>query len=119
MYHKSGQACVTNWGQVCFITNQGKLSYKFGQLLQIRATVIAKQRSYYKLGKNVLQIGTGITNQSNYYKLGHSNIAHDKRFVLHSGIHTLAYFDKDLKIRFTQMIVNKKGFKKILRNGYK
>ena len=119
MYHKSGQACVIKWGQVCFITNQGKRSYKFGQLLQIRATVIANQGSYQKLGQNILQIGAGFTNQSNYYKLRHSNITHDKRFVLHNGIDTLAYFHKDLKNRFTQMIISKKGFKKILRNGYK
>ena len=38
----------------------------------------------------------------------------DKRFVLNNGIHTLAYFHKDLKNRFTQMIINKKRFKKIL-----
>ena len=45
---------------------------------------------------------------------------HDKRFVLNDGIHTLAYFHKDLKKnRFTQMITNKKRFKKILKNGYK
>ena len=43
----------------------------------------------------------------------------DKRFVLHHGIYMLAYFHKDLKNRFTQMIINKKRFKKILRNGYK
>ena len=38
----------------------------------------------------------------------------DKRFVLNDGIHTLAYFHKDLKNRFSQMIINKKRFKKIL-----
>ena len=43
----------------------------------------------------------------------------DKRFVLHNGIHTLAYFHKEFKNRFTQMIINKKGFKKVLTNGYK
>ena len=43
----------------------------------------------------------------------------DKRFVLHNGIHTLAYFHQDLKKRFSRMIINKKGFKKILTNGYK
>ena len=31
----------------------------------------------------------------------------------------LAYFHKDLKNRFAQMIVYKKRFKKILTNGYK
>ena len=35
--------------------------YKFGQLLQIRATVTTKQGSYYKLGQ-VLQIRATITN---------------------------------------------------------
>ena len=43
----------------------------------------------------------------------------DKRFVLHNGIHTHAYFHKEFKNRFTQMIINKKGFKKVLTNGYK
>ena len=32
----------------------------------------------------------------------------DKRFVLDDGIHTLAYFHKDLKNRFLQMIMNKR-----------
>ena len=32
----------------------------------------------------------------------------DKRFVLDDGIHTLAFFHKDLKNRFKQMIINKK-----------
>ena len=88
MYYKLGQACVTNWGSFVLlqiranvatnwgsfiITNQGKCSYELGQLLQIRATVITKQGSYYKLGQNVLQIGAGITNQGNYYKLGYNN----------------------------------------------
>ena len=39
----------------------------------------------------------------------------DKRFVLNDGIHVLAYFHKDLKKRFTQVIINKKRFKKILK----
>ena len=43
----------------------------------------------------------------------------DKRFVLHNVIHTLAYFHKEFKNRFTQMIINKKGFKKVITNGYK
>ena len=32
----------------------------------------------------------------------------DKKSVLNNGIHTLAYFHKDLKNRFSQMITNKK-----------
>ena len=43
----------------------------------------------------------------------------DKRFILNGGIHTLAYFHKDLKNRFSQIIINKKRYKKILTNGYK
>ena len=43
----------------------------------------------------------------------------DKRFVLHNVIHMLAYFHKDLKKRFSQMIINNKRCKKILTNGYK
>ena len=85
MYYKLGQACVTNWGSFVLlqiranvvtnlggfiITNQGKCCYKLGQLLQVRATVITRQGSYYKLGQNVLQIGAGITDQGNrYYKI--------------------------------------------------
>ena len=57
MYYKFWQACITNWGSFVFlqirlnvvtdwgsfiITNWGKCFYKLGQLLQIRATVIAK-----------------------------------------------------------------------------
>ena len=38
----------------------------------------------------------------------------DKRFVLNNGIHTLAYFHKDLKNRFTQMIINQKDLKRFL-----
>ena len=39
----------------------------------------------------------------------------DKRLVLNNGIHTLAYFHKDLKIHiFLQMTINKKRLKKIL-----
>ena len=34
----------------------------------------------------------------------------DERFVLDDGIHTLAYFQKDLKNRFSQTIINKKTF---------
>ena len=37
----------------------------------------------------------------------------DKRFVLDDGIQTLAYFHKDLRNRFSQMIINKKRLKKI------
>ena len=36
----------------------------------------------------------------------------DKRFILDDGIHTLAYFHKDLKNRFTQMIINRKDSKR-------
>ena len=61
MYYKLGQSCVTNWGSFV-ITNWGKCCYKFGQLLQIRATVIAKLGSNYKLGQNLLQIRAIITN---------------------------------------------------------
>ena len=43
----------------------------------------------------------------------------NKRFVLNDGIHTLPYFHKDLKNRFTQMIINMKRSKMILTNGYK
>ena len=42
----------------------------------------------------------------------------DKRFILNDGIHTLAYFHKDLKNRFSQIIITKKRYKKILTNGY-
>ena len=87
MYQKLGQSCVTNWGSFVslqiranvvtsqgsfIITNQGSCCYKLGQLLQIRATTITKQGSYYKLGQNLLQIRAGIPNQGNCYKLGHN-----------------------------------------------
>ena len=44
-----------------------------------------------------------------------SSCFNDKRFVLNVGIHTLAYFHKDLKSRFPQMVINKKGFSQIRR----
>ena len=43
----------------------------------------------------------------------------DKRFFLNNGIHTLAYFHKDLKNTFSKLIINKNTFKKIFTNGYK
>ena len=49
----------------------------------------------------------------------------EKRFVLDDAVHTLAYFYKDLKNRFSQMIINKKDSKRlsskeeILINDYK
>ena len=75
MYHRLGQACVTNWGSFALlqirtnvVTNWGKCCYKLGQLLQIRATVITNRAAitnwgkiYYKLGQ-VLQIREIITN---------------------------------------------------------
>ena len=36
----------------------------------------------------------------------------EKRFILDDGIDTLAYFHKDLKNRFTQMIINRKDSKR-------
>ena len=39
----------------------------------------------------------------------------DKRFVLDDGIHTLAYYHKDLEHKFSQMIINKKRFSQIRR----
>ena len=36
----------------------------------------------------------------------------DKRSTLDDGIHTLVYFYKDLKNRFSQMITNKKDSKR-------
>ena len=57
--------------------------------------------------------------QSKRHKLGTYEIDkislscfNNKRFVLNDGIHRLAYFHKDLKNRFTQMIINKKNSKR-------
>ena len=95
IYYKLGQACVKNWGSFVLlqiranvvtnwgssiITNQDKFCYKLKHLLQIRATFITKQGSYYKLGQNVLQIGAGITNQDNYYNLGATVVGTNFRF---------------------------------------
>ena len=70
MHYKLGQACVTNCGSFVLleiranvVNKLGQLHYyKLGQLLKIRATVITKKGSYYKLVQNVLQIGAGIKN---------------------------------------------------------
>ena len=43
----------------------------------------------------------------------------DKRFVLNDGIHMFAYFHKDLKIRFSQMIINKERFSQMITNKSK
>ena len=46
----------------------------------------------------------------------------DKRFVLDDRIHTLAYFHKDLKNRFSEMIINNKdskSFSKMITNKNK
>ena len=43
----------------------------------------------------------------------------DKRFVLNDGIHTLAYFHKDLKNRFSQMVINKKRSSQMITNKNK
>ena len=57
--------------------------------------------------------------QSKRHKLGTYEIDkislscfNNKRFVLNDGIHRLPYFHKDLKNRFTQMIINKKNSKR-------
>ena len=47
------------------------------------------------------------------------SVFNDKIFVSDDGIPRLVCFHKDLKNRFTQMIINKKRFKKILTNVYK
>ena len=63
---------MTNWDSL-IITNQGKFYYKSGQLLQIKATVITFQGSYYNWGKlcyklgQLLQIGAIITNWGTTY----------------------------------------------------
>ena len=43
----------------------------------------------------------------------------DKRLVSNNGIHTLAYFHKDLKKQILTDDHKQEGFKKILTNGYK
>ena len=45
------------------------------------------------------------------------SISDDKRFVSNNDVRMLAYLHKDLKNKFTQMIINKNRFKTILRNG--
>ena len=63
MYYKLGQACVTNWGSFLLLQIMANVVKNWGtSLLQIRATVITKYSSFYKLGKNVLQIGAGNIN---------------------------------------------------------
>ena len=47
------------------------------------------------------------------------SVFNEKRFVSDDGIPRLACLHKDLKNRFTQMIINKRRFKKILTNVYK
>ena len=61
--------------------------------------------------------------QSKKHKLGTHKINKisllcfdDRRFVLDDGIHTLAYFHKDVKKNgFSQIITNEKRFSQIIR----
>ena len=55
------------------------------------------------------------------YKINKISLAcfDDKRFFLDNGIHTLAYFHKDLKNTFPQMITNKKRWSQIRRDDHK
>ena len=77
MYHKLGQACVTNWGSFALlkiranvvtnwgsfiIKNCGKCCYKLGQLLQIKGNHYYRIGQLLQIGQNLLQIGAGITN---------------------------------------------------------
>ena len=62
-------------------------------------------------------------NQNKKHKLGTYGINKilllcfdDASFVLNDGIHALNNFHKDLKNRFSQMMVKKKRFKKIFTN---
>ena len=59
--------------------------------------------------------------QGKNYKMGTYEINkisvsffNDKRFLLNCRIHALAYFHKNLENGFSQMIINKMRFKKIL-----
>ena len=76
-HYKLRQVCVTNWSSFVLskigedvvinwcrsvITNWGKCNYKLEQLSQIRANVITKWDSYYKLEQILLQISAVITN---------------------------------------------------------
>ena len=66
MYHKLGQACVTNYklGQTLLQTGAASL-------LQIGASVVTNWGSYYKLGLPLLQNRAAITNWGKIYsKLG-------------------------------------------------
>ena len=56
-----GASVITHWGSL-LITKWDRRYYKVKQLLQIRATVITKCGSYYKLEQTLLQIRAAITN---------------------------------------------------------
>ena len=45
-----------------------------------------------------------------------SSFFDDKRFVLDDGVYTLAFFHKNLRNRFSQMIINKNRFSKMIMN---
>ena len=77
MHHKSGQACVTNWGSFVLLKlGQTLLQIGAAPLLHIRTSVVTNRGSYYKLGQPLLQnraaiqIGAKcITNWGRYYNL--------------------------------------------------
>ena len=43
----------------------------------------------------------------------------DKRYTLDYGVHTLAYFHKDLKSRFLEILTEKKRFSEIRRDSHR
>ena len=84
MYHKLGQARVTNWGS--FV------------LLQIRANVVTNWGSYYKLGQPLLQNRVAITNWGKiYYKLG--QVLQIRAIITHWGITTNGNYEKMLLVK--------------------
>ena len=67
-----GESVITNWGSL-IITNQGKLYYKSGQLLQVREPLLQFGAVITYWGKFYYKIRAVITNCDNYYKLAHNN----------------------------------------------
>ena len=70
MYYKLGQACVTNWGSFVLLQIRANVVYNLGQLhycklgqplLQNRVAITKWGKIYYKLGQ-VLQIRAIIAN---------------------------------------------------------
>ena len=106
---KSKMRCILSEGNKKSNTAKGvNISLEFDEYISI---MLYKQITKHKMRRI----------QSKKHKIGTyeinkilSSCFDDKRFVLDDGVHTLAFFHKNLRNRFSQMIINKNRFSKMI-----